>query len=66
MLYTKEEMRSRLIDFLGIPNESIDIMVKILGDTPQTYIKILNAGSEWKTFAELDYDNFYHETIEDY
>ena len=66
MMYSKDEMRSMLIDFVGLSDEAIDIMVKILGDTPQTYIKILNAGSEWKTFADVEYDNFYHERVEDY
>lgn len=61
MMYSKSEMRDMLIDFVGIQEEAIDIMIKILGDTPQTYIKILNAGSEWKTFAEAEYDNFHHE-----
>ena len=43
-----------LVDGEGVPVEAMDIMLKIMGDTPQTYIKILNAISEYKTFAELD------------
>lgn len=54
MLYTNDEMYYMLVDGEGVPVEAMDIMLKIMGDTPQTYIKILNAISEYKTFAELD------------
>ena len=54
MLYTNDERYYVLVDGEGVPVEAMDIMLKIMGDTPQTYIKILNAISEYKTFAELD------------
>lgn len=65
MIYNKAEMRSMLIDFLDLSEDAIDIIVKILGDTPQTYIKILNAGSEYKTFLELEENNFNNEIMTD-
>ena len=65
MIYNKAEMRSMLIDFLDLSEDAIDIIVKILGDPPQTYIKILNAGSEYKTFLELEENNFNNEIMTD-
>lgn len=54
MIYTKQEMQDLLIETVGVSEEAIDLAVKLLGDTPQTYIKILNAASEYSTFSDVE------------
>ena len=63
MIYSNEDMRNMLEDFAGIDGDALDIMIKIMGDTPQTYIKILNTGTEYKTFKELEDSMFFHEYV---
>ena len=55
-------MYNMLVDYIEIPEEAIDIVLKVLGDTPQTYIKILNKCTDYKTFNEVDEDY----TLKDY
>ena len=54
MLYSKLEMYDMLINFVGIDPDGLDLILKLMGDTPQTYIKVLNASSYFKTFADLE------------
>ena len=54
MLYTKTDMRYMLIDGAGIPEEAIDLVIAILGDSVDTYKKILSKATEFKTFKELE------------
>lgn len=54
MIYSKQEMRDLLEETVGVSEEAIDLAVKLLGDTPQTYIKILNAVSEFSTFSDVE------------
>lgn len=58
MMFTKSEMYTMLVDMVGIPQDSLDILIKVLGDTPQTYIKVLNAQTKYKTFNELEKDYY--------
>ena len=43
-----------LVDNIGISEEAVQLVLKILGDTPDTYKKILTAETEYKTFKELE------------
>lgn len=54
MIYTKQEMKDLLIESVGVSEEAVDLVVKLLGDIPQTYIKILNAASEYSTFSDVE------------
>lgn len=39
---------------VGISEEAMDILLKVLGDTPETYKKILSKTTDFKTFQELE------------
>lgn len=54
MIYSKQEMQDLLIETVGVSEEAVDLVVKLLGDTPQTYIKILNVASEYSTFSDVE------------
>ncbi len=47
-------MQDLLIETVGVSEEAVDLVVKLLGDTPQTYIKILNVASEYSTFSDVE------------
>ena len=54
MMYSNSEMYDMLVNFVAVEPECLDLIIKLMGDTPQTYIKVLNANSEFKTFLELE------------
>jgi len=54
MIYSKQEMRDLLVETVGVSEEAVDLAVKLLGDIPQTYIKILNVASEYSTFSDVE------------
>ncbi len=54
MMYSKIDMYNMLLDNIGIPEEYLDAMLKLIGDVPQSYVKILNACSEYSTFSEVE------------
>ena len=61
MMYSKSEMYCMLMDYAGIPEESLEMAIRLLGDTPQTYIKILNSETEYQTFEQLENDYYMDE-----
>lgn len=56
-------MYNMLLDNIGIPEEYINAMLKLIGDVPQSYVKILNACSEYSTFSEVEDDMFSNEYV---
>lgn len=57
MKYTKTDMFWMLADSVGIGEETMNILIKVMGDTPDTYKKILTKMTDFKTFEELE--NYY-------
>ena len=54
-----------LTEFANLSTEGVDMVLHILGDKPQTYIKILNAETEYKTFDQLvsDYEKYTEDCV---
>ena len=57
MKYTTTDMFWMLADSVGIGEETMNILIKVMGDTPDTYKKILTKMTGFKTFEELE--NYY-------
>lgn len=57
MVYSKDEMRDMLVNCIGIEEDDLYIMLKLIGDTPQSYIKILTAASDYTNFIDVENDN---------
>jgi hypothetical protein len=63
MIYSKDEMRDMLMDYFDMDEDTMDILVTILGDSVQTYKHILTAGTGFKTFEELENSSFSDEYV---
>jgi len=53
MQFTKLEMYDFLADCVGIGQDTMDVLIKVMGDTPETYKRILHKMTNYKSFAEL-------------
>ena len=53
MNFTKEDMYWMLVDGLGYSEESVDLVKKVMGDSVDTYKRILSKTTDFKTFQEL-------------
>ena len=49
---TKLEMYDFLADNIGLGQETMDVIVQVMGDTPETYKRLLRKTSEFHTFEE--------------
>ena len=49
---TKLEMYDFLADNIGLGQETMDVIVQVMGDTPETYKRVLRKTSEFHTFEE--------------
>lgn len=47
-----------LADEIGLGQDTMDILIKVLGDTNETYKKILTKTTNFKTFDEVE-DYYY-------
>ena len=54
MKYTKTEMYDILSDEVGLGQDTMDILIKIMGDSNETYKKILTKMTDCKTFDEWE------------
>lgn len=54
MSMTSMEMYDFLVDVIGLGQEKVDILIQVMGDSKDTYKKILNKTTEFKTFAEAE------------
>ena len=54
MPYTKTEMFYLLSDAVGLGEETMNVIVKVFGDTKDTYMKVLTKMTDFKTFEEAE------------
>ena len=54
MKYTNIDMFYILADTVGLGEETMDILIKVMGNTPDTYKKILTKLTPYKTFEDLE------------
>lgn len=54
MTYTKREMYDILADEVGLGQDTMDILIQVMGDTNETYKKILTKTTNFKTFDEAE------------
>ena len=54
MKYSKTEMYDILSDEVGLGQDTMDILIKVMGDTNETYKKILTKITGFKTFDEWE------------
>lgn len=71
MIYNKTEMFDMLVERVGLDEETVQLVLKVAGDVPATYIKMLKAETGLNSFIELenseDYKNYitYDDSDED-
>lgn len=62
MIYNKTEMFDMLVERVGLEEETVQLVLKVAGDVPATYIKMLKAETGLNSFIELenseDYMNY--------
>lgn len=62
MIYNKTEMFDMLVERVGLDEETVQLVLKVAGDVPATYIKMLKAETGLNSFIELenseDYKNY--------
>lgn len=58
MLYDKREMYSMLVEYGDVDASTLDLILKVAGDTKETYIKVLTVTTPYKTFEQFEDANF--------
>lgn len=65
MIYNKSEMFDMLLDYTMLEADTLDLILKVAGDTNQTYVKILKYLTGYNTFLELEEKGTKIETMYD-